>query len=129
MKTTEQTRERENAAAALRNELAHFTGSEQFFRHGLLPRIRYTEGVQYLAEKAGAYWLLDKIAAEQLAPPLQAEHFQVWKLRVAGSKGAITVTDGDDRTIYEEQLDFTDFPLDQFSIWLVDGMILLPSEY
>ncbi|MCK1641666.1 hypothetical protein IVA95_30015 [Bradyrhizobium sp. 157] len=46
-------------------DLAHFTGTAEWYRHGLNRRMLYTDGVQYLAEKGGAYWLLDKIACLQ----------------------------------------------------------------
>jgi len=33
-------------------DLAHFTGTGEWYRHGLNRRMLYTDGVQYLAEKA-----------------------------------------------------------------------------
>ncbi len=42
-------------------ELAQFTGTEQYYKH--LGGLVYTDGVKYLAEKAGSYWLLDIIAS------------------------------------------------------------------
>ncbi len=49
-------------ALALNAEaLAQFTGSQEFYRHALSGGCNYTEGVQYLAEAGGAYWLLDAI--------------------------------------------------------------------
>jgi hypothetical protein len=58
-----------------------FTGSEQFYRHGLSRNHIYTEGVQFLAERAQVYWLLDKIALHGSAK-IARERFQVWKLTV-----------------------------------------------
>ena len=46
-------------------ELQQFTGTEQWFRHGLNRKVLYTDGVQYVAEQAGAYWLVDEIALAQ----------------------------------------------------------------
>ena len=46
--------------------LAQFTGSQNFYRHGLVGEVLYTEGVEYVAETAGAYWQLDEIALAQL---------------------------------------------------------------
>ena len=42
--------------------LAQFTGSQNFYRHGLVREVLYTEGVEYVVDNAGAYWLLDEIA-------------------------------------------------------------------
>ena len=44
--------------------LAQFTGSTHFYRHGLVREVLYTEGVEYVAETAGAYWLLDGVLQE-----------------------------------------------------------------
>jgi len=43
------------------SDLAHFTGTEQIWRHGLVRHIVYTDGVQHVAEAGEAYWLVDKI--------------------------------------------------------------------
>ncbi|MCK1641665.1 hypothetical protein IVA95_30010 [Bradyrhizobium sp. 157] len=39
--------------------------------------------------------------------------------------------DGNDKgaVIYSEDIDFTDFPLDQITIWVEGNVILLPSEH
>lgn len=108
-------------------DLGHFTGSEQWFRHSLNRKVTYTQGVQYAAEKAGAYWLVDKIAAMQLEPKISQEPFQVWKLDT--NTKTITVEDGNNGVIYTEVLDFTDFPEPGITLWFTDNVILLPSEY
>jgi hypothetical protein len=36
-------------------ELAQFTGSEQWYRHGLVRNILFTDGAKYVADRAGAY--------------------------------------------------------------------------
>jgi hypothetical protein len=42
-------------------DLRQFTGSECWHRHGLVRDILFTDGAKYLADEAGAYWLLDEI--------------------------------------------------------------------
>ncbi len=44
------------------SELAQFTGTEYWYRHAFKRSITYTDGVKYVAEKAGAYWLIDEIS-------------------------------------------------------------------
>jgi hypothetical protein len=115
-------------AYALQRELQQFTGSETFYRHSLFRTFIYTEGVKYLAEQAQAYWLLDHIFAHQ--PELKGERFQVWKIAVCEQGTArITVEDGNDGELTSFDLAYTDFPLDEICLWLVDGTLLLPSEY
>ena len=43
-------------------DLSQFTGTENWYRHNLNTDILYTDGAKYVAETAGAYWLLDEIA-------------------------------------------------------------------
>jgi hypothetical protein len=110
-------------------DLAQFTGSERWYRHSLMRTITYTEGVQFLAEKAGAYWLVDKIATLQLEPKIKREEFQAWKLTVAENRGKLLCEDGNGNAVYREEIEFTDFPLDEIMLWYTNSVIMLPSEY
>jgi hypothetical protein len=109
--------------------MANFTGSETFYRHPLMRKVVYTEGVHYVAETAGAYWFLDKIATMQMDATVGGEEFQVWKLEVADGKGVINVEDGNGGEVYSEAITFTDFPEPGITLWFTDNTILLPSEY
>jgi hypothetical protein len=65
------------------SDLNQFTGSENWYRHSISGNVLYTDGAQYLAEKGGAYWLLDTIAiCQQHEKRVSVEEFQVWKLTV-----------------------------------------------
>jgi hypothetical protein len=110
-------------------DLSGFTGSERWFKHQLVPHVTYTEGVQYVAETAGAYWLLDIIATNQIEGPVSKEPFQVWKLVVADSKGVVTCDDGDGNIVHTQTIDFTDFPEEGVTLWFTNNVILLSSEY
>src|SRR5258708_12352452 len=75
------------------SDLNQFTGSENWYRHGLNRNVTYTDGAQYLAEKGGAYWLLDAIAICQLHEKrVTAEEFQIWKLPVREDRTAPLVS-------------------------------------
>jgi hypothetical protein len=64
-------------------DLAQFTGTEQWYRHALNGEAHFTDGAKHVADRAGAYWLLDEIALIQLYDKrVGAERFQVWKLNV-----------------------------------------------
>jgi hypothetical protein len=117
-------------AYTLKRELQQFTGSEHFYQHSVFRKFIYTEGAQYLAEQAGAYWLLDYIFSSQYLPSLGQESFQVWRLTVEENRKAIiTVEDGNKHFLNIFHIEFTDFPLEEFSLWLVDRTLMLPSEY
>ena len=73
-----------NAATLTESQLRQFTGSENWYRHGINRSVLYTDGAQFLAEQGGAYWLLDIIAiAQQHESRVAQEEFQVWKLKVS----------------------------------------------
>lgn len=115
----------------LRSELRQFSGSENWYRHGLVRRILFTDGVKYLADEAGAYWLLDEIAlAQQFDKAVAAEEFQLWKLNVKADHTAVLACeDGNGKTVLRKELEFTDFPLEEISFYCTNNTILLPSEY
>lgn len=111
-------------------DLAQFTGSEQWYRHGLARNVLYTEGAQYVAEQGGAYWLIDEIAFSQAEPAVAGEEFQVWRLAVnADQTATLTCDDGNDRVVFTKQIEYTDFPLPEIRFYFIDNTLLLPSEY
>ena len=114
-----------------RNILAQFTGTEQWTRHGINRRVLFTDGAHYVAEQAGAYWLLDEIAIIQPHDKrVAAEGFQVWKLTVKPDHSAtLTCDDGNGNIVYTKHIEYTDFPPDGITFYFTDNTILLPSEY
>ena len=111
--------------------LYQFTGTETWYRHSLNPKVLYTDGVQYLAEYGGAYWLLDTIAIAQAhVKVVAAEEFQLWTLRVnPDSTALLTCDDGNRNIVYSQRLPFTDFPLPEVKLYFCNDVIMLPGEY
>ena len=112
-------------------DLRQFTGTEQWHRHAFVRTLLYTDGVQYVAEKGGAYWLIDDIAfAQRRHKRVAAEAFQLWRLRVHPDRTAtLTCEDGNGQAVFTKTLTFTDFPLAEITLYCTNGVILLPSEY
>jgi hypothetical protein len=111
--------------------LAQFTGSEHWYRHGLVRDILFTDGAKYVADAGGAYWLLDEIAITQrFEKVVAAEEFQVWKLTVNRDHTAkLACEDGNGRTVLEKEIPYTDFPADSIELWFENSTIYLPSEH
>ena len=108
-------------------ELHQFTGTQNYYRNS--KELLYTDGIQYLAEQAGSYWLIDLVESHQ--PTLRGVPFQVWRLKVNEDKSALVTMvedDGEPVKVRQEIL-FTDFPLNEFSFYCIDGVMLLKSEY
>ncbi len=111
-------------------DLASFTGTEQWFRHALVRKVLYTQGVQYVAEKGGAYWLIDEIAlAQAYEPKVQAEAFQHWILTVKDNAATLDCEDGNGLKVWSKAIPFTDFPAPEIRFFVTDNVIMLPSEY
>ena len=112
-------------------DLMQFTGSENWYRHGLNRAVLYTDGAKYVADQAGAYWLLDEIAlAQKYEPSVTAEEFQLWKLAVSPNQTATLVCeDGNGNVAFSKRIEYTDFPPEGVSLYCCNNTILLPSEY
>lgn len=111
--------------------MAQFTGSETFYRYGLAGDVLFTEGVKYVADTVGAYWLLDIISIANVCEPrVKVEEFQLWVLEVRdNSTGNVTCDDGNGNVVYRQELSFTDFPKPGIRLYFCNGTIMLPSEY
>lgn len=118
-------------AAALETDLTQFCGTDNWWRHWT-GRITYTDGVKFLAEKAGAFWLIDLVASYQTAR-LRQEGFQIWTLTVDRDRTPVAVAicqaDTDSPVLVRQEIDHTDFPLPSIKLWLVNGTLMLPGEY
>ena len=120
----------------LQANLNQFTGTQEYHRWSVLfPKIVLTDGALYLAEQAGAYWLMDAIGSHQINPKVRWEGFQVWILRVESDHQArLTCEDGNGKVITSQEIEYTDFTLPEVKLYAIpqEGvglMILLPSEY
>jgi hypothetical protein len=98
--------------------------------------------VQYLAENAEAYWLIDAIASHlatqafnKAAADERVGLMHFWKLVVHDDRSATlkAVADSDEPAFIEQQIPFTDFPFEDFDIWAGRDsqywVLMLPSEY
>lgn len=111
-------------------ELAQFTGTENWHRHSLVRNVYYTDGMLFVAERAGAHWLIDEIALSQLAEPeLKGEEFQTWTLIVDANAAVLRCDDGNGKVLLEKQIGYTDFPEPGIKLYFTDGVIMLPGEY
>jgi hypothetical protein len=118
-------------ADELKRALGHFTGTVEWHRATVIPTIQYvTDGVKYLIDNAEAYWLVDAIASHQLEGRTTREPFQAWTLKKHENGSAtLKADDGNDNWLVTQEIEYTDFPLDEIKLYLVDGILLLPSEY
>ena len=119
-------------AREFNHDLAHFTGTEQWYRHPTLcPHIvLLTDGALYVAEHGGennntAYWLIDAIASYQGEAALKRQPFQTWTLavhepdeekrdpaqqpRYSHRCASLICTNGSNKELVRQEIEFTDF--------------------
>jgi len=127
----------EETAAQLESDLAHFFGGDDQYAHWSR-RLIYTAGVQFLAERADCYWLIDAIASYLSGRTRQqietaTDGLQIWRLRVdhsgtpkctKRSPMAVLTCSRDlmenGETVAEcvrQAIPFTDFPLDEIVLY------------
>jgi hypothetical protein len=132
--TTETTprTEKETKAIEIEKNLAYFTGTEQYHRYSIISKLVLTDGAKYLADKAGAYWLMDIISSYQ--PQCQKDEmlrdFQLWTLNVNEDNSATIKCERDTNDVaITQDIPFTDFPLKEIKLYCINNVILLTSEY
>jgi len=123
----------------LESQLAQFTSTENYYRHSA-GRMYYTDGVQYLAETAQAYWLIDLIASYQddkrITQDKMLRDMQIWHLDVDLTNRQATIVckgDSDLMPTITQEIEYTDFPLNGIDLWVENTgdqiVLLLPREH
>ena len=109
----------ELTAEEIRAALKQFCGSAEVYRFSsLLPDVAVTEGVKFLAEAAGAYWLLNDIGFEMMfnrAKFYNTDKF-AWQLTVNNRAGTLAALDYRGREICSKVYSYTSFPLGKITI-------------
>ncbi|MDA8089530.1 MAG: hypothetical protein M0Z61_04840 [Nitrospiraceae bacterium] len=122
----------------LQADLIQFTGTSGYYRwSALYPNMVLTDGARYLAEKAGAYWLMDAIASHIVyggnRKRMREEGFVVAKMKVNGRSARLTLDDGNGNVLARQRIGYTDFPKPGIELYAEYGdgrwVILLPSEH
>jgi hypothetical protein len=113
-------------------DLSQFYGTEEYHRWSILfPRFVLTDGAKYLAEQAGAYWLMDAIASYKQR--YVKEGFAVAHLKKAKKGWVLTIDDGNDNVLAKQKIEYSDFPLDEIKLYAVQSgdlwVMMLPTEY
>jgi hypothetical protein len=110
--------------------IRHSIGTEKYHKYSPFPAYPViTDGVKAVAEAAGCYWLLDIIGSCQGRWKKLDPRFQVWKLVVRKDKTASVRAYNDTKHVRSQKVEFTDFPMEELKLYLIDGVILLPNEY
>ena len=120
----------------LLDELRSFYGTEHYYRTN--PGLLVTDGVKFLADNAGCYWLLDMVWSYLPVLRKSRDTFFVVVLTKDGvlDPGAIFTIQDDippNQTYAQQAIEHTDFPLDEIVMYLSatedEFVLMLRSEY
>jgi hypothetical protein len=128
-------------AAEIKNFIAQCYGTDKpYIRHWAGSMV-FTDSIKWIREAADCFWLIDVIASYQKKLARAKEEFQVWKLTVDSEKQAVvTCEDGNGNELVKQEIGYTDFPLDELTLWCEIGgygsaenwtscmVLMVPSE-
>ena len=107
-------------------------GTENIYRDRLT-RIKYSEGVKYIAENGYSWFITDAMAVIKLTQKVRAEPFLTVKLILQPSnKAVLTIDDGGKdsnppKVLYRQYYDWTDAKVN-FTLVYENDLLMLPSE-
>jgi len=108
------------------DDLRQFTGTQTYYRHWL--KFMYTDGVKHFADQAGAYWFLDIVGTE-IFQLREKEDFIVISMKVKEGQAVITADDGNNRVLWDRDIEYTDCPEGLWRFYLVNEVMMVPFEY
>jgi hypothetical protein len=112
------------------SDLNEFIGTEQYHKNANMVGMYYTDGVKHMAQSRDAYWLLNLIyIRSRHVKAISQEPFITAELSVEDDSAVLVFTDGNNNILHAEDIEYTDYPDEGVCLWLVDGILLLPSEY
>lgn len=120
----------------IESTLAQFGGGDVIYKH--IFGMMYTEGVRYMADACGAYWLIDVVASYQrekcICGDAMLRKFQCWTLRKPSQRGDQSAPDAivecwrdEGDLAFAQSIEYTDFPLDGIKFYVETANRYLPA--
>lgn len=114
-------------------ELSHYSNGTDNIYRDRLTRIKYSDGVKYIAENGYAWFVSDALAVIKLKPKVRTESFLTVKLNLCTSnKASLTIDDGgkngeSPKILHHQHYDWTDAKVN-IELFYENGLLMLPSE-
>ena len=112
------------------DNLRHFYGTENYYYRRNPDLLKYTDGIHYLND--GASWLIDAVESHLLTNrKAQQQSFQLWCLeKISDDHWELTMRrDTNNKPIVRQVIPYSSFPLAKFEWYVVNGIMMLKSEY
>ena len=110
-------------------DLSGFNGTNEYHYLNFLKNLKFTDGWAHLAKEIGCFWLSDIVASVQHLDKIKENDFILWVINVKDKKAivkALTDTDGD--VLYEQKIDYTDFPEGDFGWYQCGDVVMLKGN-
>ena len=115
----------------IKEVLRHRNGTDNWYRYFLTGNL-YTDGVKDMAELCKAEWLVTDslIICKKLSVKNDfiVVRFKYLPEPTEGVEALITYEDGNDNILYSQDIEITDFPLDEIYMFYENDVLCLPSE-
>lgn len=113
--------------------ISQFTAIDGWYQH-CLHQFVFTDGVKWLCDRTQCSGLLTAIAYYQFRIKLQyrsLEPFQIWSVKCLEDGAGVLICQAPEtsKVFIRKELNSVDDALDGLTLWLVNGMLLLPNEY
>jgi hypothetical protein len=118
-------------------DLSQFSGTESYHKISLGSDLVATDGIVYLAQEVGAFWLFDIVASVQHRPKVRGgRDFLVWRIVVKDQSAVVSgYTDCEPdgsysfkKCVYSQRITYTDFPEGEFEFYQEGNVLLLKGE-
>jgi len=116
-------------------QLQGFCGSTTCYKIPLV-KTHYTEGIKYLADHVQCHWLITDTAVVCKSLRNKSSFilvlFKRYSKRVqeqTHKEAKITYANGKGTILFEQEYEYTDFPLDELRLFYTDDRLMLPNEY
>ena len=123
----------EQLTSTLAEQLEQFYGTECYHRFNMFFKTVATDGVIYFANKGGAFWALDEMCIMRMKlieqRKIQSSEYLFYTITSKNGKADITCDDGNSNIYAKKHIAHTDLEEGTYKFYLMDNVLLLPSEY
>ena len=118
----------------LHSELNNFYGSMAYYKANIFSNIVITEGVRYFCDICECYWLLDEAIIYALRELSKKYSFLIVEFKVTNKRGTTYIEvkeDSNTELLFKRRTKdlLNKIPMGEYKFYLIDNVMLLPSEY
>ena len=118
----------------LKTELDMHYGSMTYYKANPFSNIVITDGVKYFCDKCSCYWLLDEAIIYALKELGQKYSFLIVEFKVTNKRGTTYIEvkeDSSEPLLFRRRTKdlLNKIPIGEYKFYLIDNVMLLPSEY